>query len=529
MIKTQFHKQTTYSNFKKSGGLKKIRKAKTAIVDLEIEILKKGFKSQFEKDVYLSYVQKIISYVFNSNMTVDIAHQNFHGKKVALFIPKHWARNFQNELLPINFLLSRIKWMSLVSILIIRSLGQAVFNLVTREDFTLNKLILDQRVNNKEIIMLNSKFPEGNAFMGEPALDFASWYCQKFMRDKDISFLSFNSKYQVNIIEANKRKIECIQFKDFQLGIKFFNKLKLINYSLMLMLTGLLNLARGNPSTLVNYNELILAKRIKFVPRNELPHAIIFSDNHGILKPFWVNSLSESDTIVKYFFFSSYDSPTKYVDEDPRQDFWKLNSWPNIYCVDKYQSDFISNNLFSESQKVETFGFPYFTDSKESLIKSDKPSIALFDFEPVINNFGISTLSEYQFNSYDYNELFISGVHDIARELGFVVLHKPKRPKTIEIRSEKYQKFLAALDPNIYFSIEPSTSPARLIKNTNCTIAMPITSPGIIARTLCKESVFFDPYGAISPSDPALRRICLVKDILQLQEFLHGIKDKISK
>jgi hypothetical protein len=530
MIKTKSHKQTTYAQFKEVNGLKSIRKAKTAIVDLEIEILNRRFINQREKDIYLCYVQKIISYVFNSNMIVNIAHRNHHGKSASLFIPKHWERSFETEQLPVSRYLSRIKWMSFVAFLITRSTGKAFLDFIAREDFTLNKLILDQRLKNKEVIMFNPKFPEGNIFMGEPALDFTNWYCQKFMSKKELTFLSFNSKVKrTKLIASNNKKIQTFQLENFGFGIKFYDKIKLLNYSLRLLLAGLVNLLKANPSILVNYHELIFAKRITFIPTNELPNVIIFSDNHGILKPYWVNSFNDSETTVEYFFFSSYDSPTKYEDEDPRQDFWRLNSWPNIYCVDGYQCEFICSNLFAKSQKVVEIGFPYFTDSNENLAISGKPSIALFDFEPRLNHFSASTLSEFGFNTYEFNQLFISGVYEIACELGFVVLHKPKRYKTLELRTAKYQTFLNNLDPETYFSLSPSTSPARLIMNSSCTIAMPITSPGIIAPTLSKESIFFDPYGKIDPKDRAMRGIDIAQDTNELKKFLEEIKYKIFR
>ena len=528
MIKTMSHKQTIYARFKEIDGLKSIRKIKTAIVDLEIEILNGSSKNQIEKDIYLCYVQKIISYVFNSNMVVNIAHRNHHGKSVSLFIPKHWERIFETERIPVSRFLSRIKWISFVVLLIVRSIGKTFLQFIAREDFTLNKFILEQRLKNKEVVMINPKFPEGNIFMGEPALDFTNWYCQKFMREKDITFLSFNSKNRrTRLIEANNRKIQTVQLKDFRFGIKIYDKIKLLNYSLRLFLTGLLNLLKANPSILISFHELIFAKRITFIPTSELPNVIIFSDSQGILKPCWVNTFNDREAIVKYFFFSSYDSPTRHEDEDPRQDFWKLNSWPNIYCVDGYQFEFISANLFTKSQKVVDIGFPYFTDSHENLNKSNKPSIALFDFEPGPNHFGTSTLNEFGFNTHEFNELFISGVYEIACELDFVVLHKPKRDKTLELRPSKYQAFLNDLNPDRYFSLAPSTSPARLIMNTSCTIAMPITSPGIIALTLRKKSLFFDPYGGIDPKDQALRGVRLAKNTNELREFLKEIKYKM--
>jgi polysaccharide biosynthesis PFTS motif protein len=343
------------------------------------------------------------------------------------------------------------------------------------------------------------------------------------MKEKEIVFISFNRNPKDLQTSNPGQGFYWSEFKKFQIGIKFSNKIQLFFYALNLLFIGCFNLCRSNPSILVNFDDLIFAKRLAYVSKSELPDSLVFSDSHGVLMPYWINTLNRADHLIQYIFFSSYDSPTIYPDEDPRLDFWKLNSWPQIYCVDAYQKTFIKNNMFSKSQNVSEIGFPYFTDSTFNFPRSTKPKIALFDFEPGLNHFGISTLSELGFNSYETNKLFISGIYKVASELGFMIFHKPKRANVLNYRDTDYREFIKNLSSEFYFSIPPETSPARLILETDCTICMPISSPGFIALTMRKKSLYYDPLGVINLNDPALRDAPLARSHEEIKTFLNQV------
>lgn len=111
-----------------------------------------------------------------------------------------------------------------------------------------------------------------------------------------------------------------------------------------------------------------------------------------------------------------------------------------------------------------------------------------------------------------------------------IVLHKPKRRSVLENRTSQYRDFIETLDPRYYISLPPEVSPSRLILNSDCTIAMPITTPSLIANYLGKDSMYFDPLKKIRKYDPALRNVPLINDAMELKNILSDMKkERIGK
>jgi polysaccharide biosynthesis PFTS motif protein len=356
-------------------------------------------------------------------------------------------------------------------------------------------------------------------------MDFGNWYSSQTEQGVQLTFIYFSSNNESKVIKYGKRDVFCKNFAKFDFGISGKSKITLILYSIGLLIKSIRELCTGKCESFVCFYELILSKRYSIVQKNELPDKLLFSDSHGVLMPIWVNQLMKLGVTVDYLFFSSYDSPTLYYEEDPRQDFWKLNSWPNLICVDQYQSDFIKKNLMYSDQNVEVKGFPYFNDNNYVFNDSDRFVISLFDFEPSEGLLGLSTISECGYNSFQVNEKFLSTIYFIAQELDALILHKPKRKSTLENRSHEYVRFINGLDPFFYKSLPPEVSPARLILNSDCTISMPITTPGLIAKKYGRNSIFFDPSGKISQDDPALRKTLFTNDSIKLMKILKNFKN----
>jgi len=479
---------------------------------MELNSLGKIDLDRNTKEKELGFIQKKISYLFNSRMYAEIAVNNYRNKKNALLIPPNWYRHFSLHSFEINRFISRIKWAVFIILLTGKSVFQGLQNAFKIENYSLNKFIANNKTDANEIIILNSKFPPGNLFNGKTSLDFGGWCLEQVKPDAQLIFVYFSSESKNYEVNYNERSLKCISFKKFDFGISYKRKFKLTIYAIKLLIKGLLLFMVGKFETIVGYLELIIAKRFSLVCENELPDKIVFSDNHGVLMPIWVNQLMKSGVQVDYIFFSSYDSPTLYDTEDPRQDFWKLNSWPKIICVDQYQADFMNKNLLYKDQKVEIGGFPPFSDCDLNIPVFDRFTISLFDFEPGKDHFGISTISECGYNTFKVNENFISVVYEIAQELNAIILHKPKRRSTLLNRSKEYNQFIESLDSQHYISLAPEVSVARLILETNCTVSMPITTPSLLANYYGKKSLYFDPLGKVRQNDPSLRSVELASD-----------------
>lgn len=524
MNRSKSNLNTYYQALIDQGGLRKIRATKQSVIEMELNSLGEMDDDRKIKEKELAFIQKKISYLFNSRMYAKIAVNNYRNKKNSLLIPPSWYRHFCLHAFEIDSFISRLKWTVFLLLLSAKSVFQGLYNAFKIENYLLNRFIVNHKRDKNRIIILNSKFPTGDLFNGKKSLDFGAWYLKQVKRDAQLNFVYFSSESKNYEVNYNERRLKCISFKKFDFGISYKQKIKLIFFAIKLLIKGLLLLIIGKCETLVGYLELIIAKRFSLVCVKELPDKIVFSDNHGVLMPIWVNELKKSGVQVDYIFFSSYDSPTVYDAEDPRQDFWKLNSWPKIICVDQYQADFMNKNLVYKDQKVEIGGFPLFSDCDLNIPVFDRFTISLFDFEPGKDHLGISTISECGYNTFEVNENFMSTVYEIAQELDAVILHKPKRRSNLENRSTKYKKFIKSLDPQHYISLAPEVSAARLILNSNSTISMPISTPSLIANYYGKKSLYFDPLGKVMQSDPALRGIPLAGDPTQLRNILIQMK-----
>jgi len=525
MTKLKTRPKTFLQKFIDQGGLKKIRYVKQSIIDMELISLRKLGAKRENHEIELAFIQKKISYLFNSRMYTEIIEATRCNRKCRLIIPPKWNIYFKSQSIQVNPFLSSFKWLIFISLVVIKSVVSGMYSIVKRENYGLNEFIATQKLLGIKTVLLNPKFPIGDKFNGEPALDFGNWYSKLTPIDSKISFINFELPYNEKEISYYGKSITCKSFKRFDFGISFYSKINLSIYAAILLFRGILKSLQGNLATLTCYNELILSKRLSFVPSNELPEKVLFSDNHGILMPIWVNQLAKSQVLIEYIFFSSYDSPSIHENEDPRQDFWKLNSWPKMICVDEFQAEFMKKNLVYENQVVEVGGFPYFSDNNDKLPASNSFTISVFDFEPGVNTIGVSTISECGYNNHAVNANFLSEIYKIAKELNLLILHKPKRRSHIDSRPNKYKAFIDSLDSNYYQSVAPEVSPARLITETNCSISMPITTTGVLANSYGRKAIYFDPLGEVSKEDAALRGVVLASNSVELTDLLKNMKN----
>lgn len=516
-----------YFYFIQDHGLKKLRKIKTDIIKSEVSNWRKipSTKNCSELDIY--FIRKIISYIFNARLISEISKNYIENRKCVLPIPRIWDKFFEEENIFIAKILSRARWFTLVSGISYKSVFKGLRTILKKEDFVINKIISTQKASGKKVIFLNENFPATKIFSNEYSNNFGHWYAQHLIPNENFAFIHFNKEIGNTSFVQGNRIIECFFVPRFTFGLNIFSKLRLFNYALRTFIIGVLHYFRVDTKILFAFNDLMIQKRMQLISKNELPDKIIFTDADGILMPIWVNFCVENNIEVQYIFLSSYDSPQVYENEESRQDFWALNGWPNIFCVDNYQCDFIQKNCVETNQKVAIVGFPELSDNKLIVPETNQMLLSVFDYEPGLNHLGMSTISDSGYFTYESNINFIQAIYDIAKELNILILHKPKRDVTLLNRPIFYKNFINELDPKYYISISPSVSPRKLISKTSLTVSMPLTSTGFIAKSLKVNSVFFDPNGKIVTHDPALREIPLIKETIALRKIIFEEKMKI--
>jgi polysaccharide biosynthesis PFTS motif protein len=511
-------KADVYSQFVNSNQLYKVRSAKVQACSNLLGQINQSKITGTRYLISICIAQQLISYRFNSQMVSKLALSKVNNNNAMIALPKILLDSLRSN----SFNMS---WVSILMnyfydfILILRSFLLAASNLFILKSNKLNKLIEEKKSEGYSVIMLNPSFPKGDIFSEETEFNFINWHSKK--SQNKICYIHFDKNFKHSEIRYKNQKVSIIYVSKLKFSNSITKKIKVYKNCIALVINCGFKIPGKFISVFKIIDQIILSEQIRLTPLNRLPDNVIFSDSHGILKPYWANALQEKNVKIQYYFFSSYDSPTVIKDEDPRIDFWKLNTWPEIYCVDAYQASFIDFHKVSRNQKVQIAGFPDFNDYPIQLDNLDSRfRMLVFDYEPGISHFGYSSINDCGYYNYSSNLLFIKLLYELAKELNVVMMHKPKRVYLDSQRDSNYLKYVKSLDSNFYKNIDTRVSPRKIINVADIVISKPLTSTAFIAKESLKKSIYFDPIGKISKKDPALRGVPVLNDINMLRQFI---------
>jgi polysaccharide biosynthesis PFTS motif protein len=511
-------KGNIYDQFVNSNQLHKFRAAKVHACSTLLEQINQNKITGTEYLISIYSAQQIISYRFNSQMVVKLASSKVNSKKARIAIPKILLDSFRSNSFNISSMSILINYFY-DFILILRSFSLAAINLFDLKNSKLNNIIKEKKSEGYTVVILNPSFPKGDIFSEESEFNFINWHSKR--SKNKICYIHFDKNFKQGEIRYKNQKVSIIYVAKLKFTNGIANKIKIFKNCVVLVINSGFKIPGKFISVFKIIDQIILSEQIRVTSQNSLPDIIIFSDSYGILKPYWTNTLQEQNVKIQYYFFSSYDSPTVINDEDPRLDFWKLNTWPEIYCVDDYQASFINFHKVSRNQKVQIVGFPDFSDFPIQFANLDSRfKMLVFDYEPTVGHFGYSSINDCGYYTYASNLLFIKLLYELAKELNIEMMHKPKRLYLDNQRDSNYLTYLKSLDSNFYKSIDPRVSPRKIIKISDIVVSKPLTSTAFIAKELSKESVYFDPIGKVSQQDPALRGVPVLNDINRLRQSI---------
>lgn len=511
-------KDDVYNQFVLLNQLHRIRSAKVGSCDTLLKQIKSSKVTGSNYQISISLAQQLISYKFNSHLIYKLALSKMQNKKAIAPIPRKLLINFRLASFKISSVSTVINFFHDL-LLVFRSFILLAKNLFGSRSRKLGDLIREKKSEGYTVVMLNPSFPKGDIYSEELEFNFINWHRKKLATK--VCYIHFNEDYADTEIVFKNSKVSIIYAKKLEFNVNFNLLFKLFKNCILVFIRGGNKVPGKFFSILKIIDQVVLAEKIKMTTKDRLPEVIVFGDNHGVLQPYWTYSLQEKNVQIHYYFFSSYDSPIVVKNEDPRIDFWKLNSWPKIYCVDDYQARFIDSHKVSSKQQVIISGFPDFSDYPIQLDYLDRRfKMAVFDYEPILGHFGYSSINDCGYHTFLSNQLFIGLLYEMAKDLNIVMMHKPKRLYLDGQRDRNYSKYLKTLDTTFYRSIDPRVSPRRIIGWSDITISKPITSTAFIAKEELKKSIFFDPIGKVSQNDPALRDLTLFSNINDLSEYI---------
>jgi polysaccharide biosynthesis PFTS motif protein len=203
--------------------------------------------------------------------------------------------------------------------------------------------------------------------------------------------------------------------------------------------------------------------------------------------------------------------------------FWHLITWPKVLVWDKYQEQFLKNNIIDDI-KIEIVGPISFQAERNLELNIPKNSIAIFDVQPVRTSYYIKLGIDQEYYVPEVVNLFLIDVLESINKVELSAVFKRKR-EIGKLAHSLYTKKLNYLVNNFNFiNLDPSIPAEEIIDKCVATISLPFTSTAIVANHLGKPSIFYDPTRMIQIDDNAAHGIQTINNKEDLIIWLKKLK-----
>lgn len=506
-----------FNVFVQSGGTRDIRTIHSLCLEKRLASnllnVPKRFKA-YESHLENFFVQRSVSYVFNSKFVEIFALSKLNGKPGVHPIPIEWLQVLESCGFRVNKSFSKLLWK-----LSLYKKGANSFIGVFKQLFTFEPCNLKiGQLKDVSQTSIWSNTINKNYFQSDDVnlYNFKNWIDIKSPISKRVVTLHHNHSSSVR---ASLNPID----QSFQMDAIHILKglrLKYLSDLLIILLLGTLKASIGKPEFLSVGYDLALALRVHASDRQHLPDYIFFTESDGIIKPIWASVAEDKGSHVVVVFFSACDTPMLLDEVSPSFEIYKCSTWRDFWVVDEIQHKLLESKIGKGKAEICVVGFPWRTDTKISTELSSKKLVVIFDYENIDGFYTFSTLNDVGYCGSDKEIKFLNDILEISLSFDITIVHKPKRDISPEKRSQLYRDTLIRLEgTKSYVRISPEVSPNQLIDMADCVISLPVTSTAMIAKNAGKNSIYYDPLGLLSPSDVCFRDVLLVQGQESLRKW----------
>ena len=149
-----------------------------------------------------------------------------------------------------------------------------------------------------------------------------------------------------------------------------------------------------------------------------------------------------------------------------------------------------------------------------------------FSYLSVISLYTLGTLNQIGWYKAEIAIEYLSTVLEVASDLDILVLYKFKRMREENIRNKTHWNAILKLTAHyqdIILKIDDSVSSERVILASTVTVSKPLSTTALIAKSVSKPSLYYDPTKKISRFDPALRGIPILNNKQDLLDTMKNI------
>jgi len=297
--------------------------------------------------------------------------------------------------------------------------------------------------------------------------------------------------------------------------------IRFIGWSIYAVLFSTIEMSRGRWWNAFLLSEATKSAVVRFAKSNQIASEYIFENSITFYRPIWTYEVEKNGSkIVSYFYSTSeeFKLPSGY---EPNSAYWELMNWPLYLVWNKFQEDQIKRHI-GDSANTSVVGPIWFVSAPIELPVIPRDSVAVFDVQPIRNSahFAFSTMADLHYSNSMVHKKFLQDVYSVLASCNVTLVHKLKR-KDAGRTVKSYSYLLANLSRlSNFISIEPETSPVRVIENCQAVISLPFTSTAIIGRDLGKPSVYYDPIGVIQKDDRGAHGIPIINGQEELMSWL---------
>lgn len=255
-------------------------------------------------------------------------------------------------------------------------------------------------------------------------------------------------------------------------------------------------------------------------PKEQIFGTYMFHNSGWIYRPLWSFEAEAKGAEILFYFYSTNCEDFKETGGYVRQsNQWNLTSWPTCLVWTDRQAAFIKSH--NPQAKTICTG-PIWFSGHGDFDAPNRPSLALFDVQPVRDSFYSSLGAKFDVYRPDYSEAFFDTITTICKELHVTAVLKRKRDIGSHLHP-RYQSLIQQISHDSAFrEAPPNVAAQTVIGASDLVISMPYTSTALIARDMGKPSCFYDPLSILQPDDRAAHGI----PIVQGREALHKWVEK---
>jgi len=376
------------------------------------------------------------------------------------------------------------------------------------------KIIFNNNYYNKRYILIPNNFSDKSILNPDIKLyNFLNWIISYFnLNDASI----YSESFQDDHTTYNNNNLTKIN--NYYLKLSYYSKITITLWFIKYYLLSFILFLFNKPNDLLIFAEILFYKHIKLADSNFYPSSVIFTSVDQNLRPLWTYYL-ETFNFSKIFYVNYSGSLFGYDKIIKLPNGFKHQSWSNRIEISNDFILFAKNNLIIQPNFFHS-NMIYWSDSADILSHSNK-TLVIFD-HMVFSKFAKSVFLD--FNKYFDATTSIKYIHDIvnvAISFNYKIILKSKT-RSVRYNDNNYSKFLLNLQskfPN-NFIVTNTTSPYRLIENSNLSISFPFSTTGIIAKNLLKKTCYYDPLNTLKDVSIQKQNIETLYSLDDLYDFL---------